>query len=196
MVEQLFGSKTRIKLLKLFMSNPNRSFYVREITRKIDEQINSVRRELSNLHEIGIITSDNSSHKRYYEVNQKYRHYKALASIFSTNDEKPTAKSKPKSTGSVIESLGEIEFMALSGIFTRDSNSPADLMIVGEVNKKKLDSYILELEESKGREIRFAVFDKKEAEYRKMVHDRFMVKMLSSKLSVKLDKMGLLNDGN
>jgi hypothetical protein len=45
MIEQLFGSKTRVKLLKLFFSNPNRSFYVREITRTIDEQINSVRRE-------------------------------------------------------------------------------------------------------------------------------------------------------
>ena len=58
MIEQLFGSKTRVKLLQLFYSNPNRSFYVREITRKIDEQINSVRRELSNLLNIGIITSE------------------------------------------------------------------------------------------------------------------------------------------
>jgi predicted transcriptional regulator len=56
MIEQLFGSKTRVKLLQLFMSNPNRSFYVREITRKIDEQINSVRRELANLLSIGIIS--------------------------------------------------------------------------------------------------------------------------------------------
>ncbi|MEK7562001.1 MAG: hypothetical protein AAB541_04030 [Patescibacteria group bacterium] len=56
MFEQLFGSKTRVKLLSLFYSNPNRSFYVREITRKIDEQINSVRRELANLLSIGIVT--------------------------------------------------------------------------------------------------------------------------------------------
>ena len=48
-MEQLFGSKTRVKLLQLFFRNPNRAFYVREITRKIDEQINSVRRELANL---------------------------------------------------------------------------------------------------------------------------------------------------
>ena len=41
MIEQLFGSKTRVKLLQLFYANPNRSNYVREITRKIDEQINS-----------------------------------------------------------------------------------------------------------------------------------------------------------
>ena len=57
MIEQLFGSKTRVKLLYLFFGNPNRPFYVREITRKVDEQINSVRRELSNLLSIGIIST-------------------------------------------------------------------------------------------------------------------------------------------
>ena len=69
MVEQLFGSKTRVKLLNLFYSNPNRAFYVREITRKIDEQINSVRRELSNLLSIGIIVSETNNNRLYYEIN-------------------------------------------------------------------------------------------------------------------------------
>ena len=57
MIDALFGSKTRVKLLHLFLNNPGKSFYVREITRIIDEQINSVRRELSNMLEIGIIIS-------------------------------------------------------------------------------------------------------------------------------------------
>src|SRR5207244_10299527 len=82
MIEQLFGSKTRVKLLQLFFSNPNRSFYVREITRKIDEQINSVRRELANLLSIGIINSDSQNNRLYYEVSQDYEHYKPLAMIF------------------------------------------------------------------------------------------------------------------
>jgi predicted transcriptional regulator len=81
-IEQLFGSKTRVKLLQLFYSNPNRAFYVREITRKIDEQINSVRRELSNLLSIGIITSDATNNRLYYEVNQDYEFYKPLAMVF------------------------------------------------------------------------------------------------------------------
>jgi predicted transcriptional regulator with HTH domain len=81
-IEQLFGSKTRVKLLQLFYSNPNRAFYVREITRKIDEQINSVRRELSNLLSIGIITSDATNNRLYYEVNQDYEYYKPLAMVF------------------------------------------------------------------------------------------------------------------
>ncbi len=83
MIDQLFGSKTRAKLLKLFFSNPNRAFYVREITRKVEEQINSVRRELANLLSLGLITSDSTKHKLYYEVNQTYEHYDALRSMFS-----------------------------------------------------------------------------------------------------------------
>src|SRR3954469_7834125 len=83
MVEQLFGSKTRVKLLKLFYSNPGRSYYVREITRKIDEQINSVRRELSNLLSIGIIKSESANNRLYYEVSPKYEHYDHLRSIFT-----------------------------------------------------------------------------------------------------------------
>src|SRR5690349_3129761 len=82
MIEQLFGSKTRVKLLQLFYSNPNRSFYVREITRKIDEQINSVRRELANLLSIGIIASDTTNNRLYYEVNQGYQFYDPLRAIF------------------------------------------------------------------------------------------------------------------
>src|SRR5476649_2861670 len=84
MIEQLFGSKTRVKLLQLFYSNPNRSFYVREITRKIDEQINSVRRELANLLSIGLVSSDGANNRLYYEVNPKYEYYEQLRSIFTS----------------------------------------------------------------------------------------------------------------
>src|ERR1700729_905866 len=94
MIEQLFGSKTRVKLLQLFYGNPNRSFYVREITRKIDEQINSVRRELANLLNVGLITSDTSNNKVYYEVNQKYEFYTPLQEIFG-GGVKPRKGTKP-----------------------------------------------------------------------------------------------------
>src|SRR3954447_6767343 len=103
MVEQLFGSKTRVKLLQLFYSNPNRSFYVREITRKIDEQINSVRRELSNLLSIGIITSDNTNNKLYYEVNQKFEFYEPLQQIFGGGVKPTRAKKAAATDGEITE---------------------------------------------------------------------------------------------
>jgi hypothetical protein len=103
MIEQLFGSKTRVKLLRLFFSNPNRSFYVREITRIVDEQINSVRRELANMLSLGIITSDSSNNKLYYEVNQDYEYFKALQSMFSeieVEESEVPAKVKKQKTDS------------------------------------------------------------------------------------------------
>src|SRR5205085_11419157 len=102
MIEQLFGSKTRVKLLQLFYSNPNRSFYVREITRKIDEQINSVRRELANLLSMGLIKSDNNNNRLYYEVNQEYEFYEPLSAIFGGGKMTTTA-TKTKSKGKAEE---------------------------------------------------------------------------------------------
>ena len=71
MLEQLFGSRTRIKLLRLFLGNPEREYFVRELTRLIDERINSVRRELANLESIGLVKSLSKDKKRFYQVNDK-----------------------------------------------------------------------------------------------------------------------------
>ena len=81
--EKLFGSKTRAKLLNLFFENPEKSFYVREMTRVIDEQINSVRRELLNLESIGVIKNETFDNKVYYSANMKHPYAHALVEIFS-----------------------------------------------------------------------------------------------------------------
>ncbi|MCA9329374.1 transcriptional regulator, partial [Candidatus Saccharibacteria bacterium] len=118
MIEQLFGSKTRVKLLRLFYSNPNRSFYVREITRKIDEQINSVRRELANLLNVGIITSDTTNNKLYYEVNQTYEYYKPLSQIFGNIKNSKSKESSNSRTVDPLKALGHIELALYTGRFT------------------------------------------------------------------------------
>lgn len=186
MIEQLFGSKTRVKLLHLFLSNPNRSFYVREITRKIDEQINSVRRELSNLLNIGIIRSDTSGNKLYYEVNQKYKHYDSLRTMFtdmSTKREKTVAKG----SGDLAErfrGIGAVELLILTGRILRDQSMPVDILIVGSVNKNKLDKLITELEQEEGVELRYTVLSREEFDYRLDMNDRFINTVLEGKITV------------
>ncbi len=196
MIEQLFGSKTRVKLLYLFYSNPNRSFYVREITRKIDEQINSVRRELGNLLTIGIITSDSTDNKLYYEVNQKFEHYESLLAMFGG---KPKTKLKtPKATDAVagvpsdLQSIGNVEIALYTGQFTRDESSGIDLLIVGNVNQNKLQKYVADLELQEGKEIRYTVFSIEDYRYREQIHDRFLDVVKSAKKQVLIDKHGLL----
>lgn len=191
MIEQLFGSKTRVKLLGLFMSNPNRSFYVREITRKVDEQINSVRRELANLLSIGVITSDDQSNRLYYEVNQNFTYYEPLAQMFGgkvVKKAKKVATEEQPTIVSEIQSLGNVSYAVMTGQFTRDERSGVDLVIVGDVNKTKLENFVNDLEAAEKKEIRYVVFSKKDFEYRKQINDRFVLTLLSSKLQVLVDK--------
>ncbi len=194
MVEQLFGSKTRVKLLHLFFNNPNRSFYVREITRKIDEQINSVRRELANLLSIGIISSENNNNKLYYEVNQKYEHYKALSSMFNKSHVKLSISSKDKSSDedegefSALAKIGNIDSAILTGQFTRDTSTEVDLLVVGDVNQTKLNNFVSHLEAKESKEIRFAVISPSEFDYRLQVNDRFLRSLLNAKKQVIIDK--------
>jgi hypothetical protein len=203
MVEQLFGSKTRVKLLQLFMSNPNRSFYVREITRKVEEQINSVRRELSNLLSIGVITSDTQNNRLYYEVNQKYAYYEALSQMFGGG--KISAKKSSKKTGDAeptpeatleteMRGLGNVQLAILTGQFTRDETGGIDIMIVGDINKTKVENFIAELEKVEKKEIRYVVFSETDFKYRRQINDRFTLTVLSSKLQVVIDRDSLLKD--
>jgi hypothetical protein len=194
MIEQLFGSKTRVKLLQLFFANPNRSFYVREITRKIDEQINSVRRELANLLSIGIISSeDDNSNRLYYEVNQDYDYYDALAAIFGGKKVSPAKTTKPKmDDSSDITSIGNVELALYTGQFTRDESAGIDILIVGDVNQTKTQKFIDELEAKEGKELRFTTMSRKEFEYRQQVKDRFINGVLGAKSQVVIDKHKLL----
>lgn len=196
MIEQLFGSKTRVKLLRLFYSNPNRSFYVREITRKVDEQINSVRRELANLLNIGIISSDTNNNRLYYEVNQKFEHYKPLASIFggvkfgaATDSDTPAAADEDLGE---LKVLGNVELAVITGQFTRDETSGVDFVVVGDINQTQLTKYIAELEKREGKELRYTAMTLDEFKYRRKVHDRFLSLLEDSKNQILVDKSYLM----
>jgi predicted transcriptional regulator len=194
MIDQLFGSKTRVKLLNMFYANPNRSFYVREITRKIDEQINSVRRELANLLNIGIITSETTNNRLYYEVNQAYEYHKPLTTIFgggSVADVSDETKEVPQSDP--LKALGNVELALLTGQFTRDERTGIDLLIVGNVNQTQVTKYVTNLEKQEGKEIRYTVMTLDDFKYRHQIKDRFIANILEAKTQVIVDKHKLLN---
>lgn len=198
MIEQLFGSKTRVKLLQLFYSNPNRSFYVREITRKIDEQINSVRRELANLLSIGIISSDDTGNKLYYEVDQSFDYYAPLSEIFGG---KPVKKGKKAPIKDVempvnepLKVLGNVELALLTGQFTRDESSGIDFLVVGDINQTQFIKYVSDLEKKEGKEIRYTTMTLQDFKYRQQVKDRFIANVMGAKVQVLADKHNIFED--
>lgn len=202
MIDALFGSKTRIKLLHLFLNHPGESFYVREITRKIDEQINSVRRELANMLNVGIITSDSLDNKLYYQVNQRYEHYVPLKLIFASGDDSEVA---PAGAINVVEDsskykvlfqeLSGARVVVIAGILVRGSTSTLDVLIVGNVAVSKAKNIIKSIERSEGREINFTILPYEDFYYRLSVRDKFVFEVLNSKHEVLVDKDNLLQSG-
>lgn len=196
MIDALFGSKTRVKLLHLFLNNPNRSFYVREITRKIDEQINSVRRELANMLSIGIIKSDSSNNRLYYEINQEYAHYEPLKAIFSDkNLQSEVAKSSNEASdwAKRLKPLGDVRLALLSGKLLRNTGSEVDVLLVGNINKTQAKRFIKELEEEENVTLDYLIMEYQDFYYRLSVKDRFIATIINSKHTLLQDVEGILS---
>lgn len=200
MIDALFGSKTRVKLLHLFLNNPGKSFYVREITRKIEEQINSVRRELSNMLEVGIITSDSLDNKLYYQVNQRYGYYVPLRDIFNDNvTESNVVTHSPSDVSNnkynlMLRGITGLRLAIFSGVLVKGSNSSVDIMLVGDISSAKVKSFVKDIEKIEGREINYSVLPYDEFYYRLSVRDRFITEILNSKHAVAVDEDKILSE--
>ncbi len=193
MIDALFGSKTRVKLLHLFLSNPGKSFYVREITRLIDEQINSVRRELANMLEVGVITSDSADNKLYYEVNQRYEHYVALKAIFTGSSDQALAPIEDDSSWhSLFEDVPSLNLVVAAGVLVKGSLSGVDLLLVGSPPAAKLKKVMKKIESLEGRELNYSVLSYDEFYYRLSIRDKFITGILSGKHSVLVDTDNIL----
>jgi len=199
-IDALFGSKTRVKLLYLFLNNPGKAFYVREITRLIDEQINSVRRELSNLLNVGVITSDTADNKLYYEINQRYEFYAPFRSIFAGETTSPETKAKTSAARATkrgswqteLEVLGELRVAVAAGILVKGSASAVDLVLVGDLPPQKVKKVIETIEKDISRPLNYTVMKYEEFYYRLSVRDRFVSEVLSSKHEVVVDSDGVI----
>lgn len=193
MLEQLFGSRTRVKLLRLFLTHAGEQFFVRELTRKVDERINSVRRELANLERLSIVETVAKNRKRFYQLNTKcmlYPELKALILKARLAVEEDLMKKLRKS--------GRITYMVLTGIFTGVDEAQTDVLIVGRVNRSSLKGIMRKLQKNFDAEIRFTVMSPSEFAYRRDITDRFLYGILENKKVVlvnTLKKTSSENDG-
>ena len=186
-VEKLFGSKTRAKLLKLFFESPEKSFYVREMTRVIDEQINSVRRELSNLESIGVIKNETFDNKVYYSANSKHPFCRPLVEIFS---KKIDAMLEKDTRENVWEENCRPVKNYLKGLIVTNrlpGQEGVDLLIIGNDKTKKLTRWAEVIEKKQGQPINYVIMSPDDYTYRKNVHDRFIQDIFEMEISEIID---------
>jgi predicted transcriptional regulator len=184
MLEQIFGSKARVKILKAFLSKPEQKYYTRQLARDLELQVNSVRRELENLKNIGLIKeieedetlNTKKNDKKYYTCNLEFILFQELKNLFT--------KANLLSCQDFLDSLKETEgvkLLVLNGIFTGDTKALSDLLIVGKINKNKFLKELSTLEESLNKEINYTIMDETEYEYRLDIHDIFLYKFKQGK---------------
>ncbi|MDQ5913428.1 MAG: hypothetical protein QG623_46 [Patescibacteria group bacterium] len=218
MIDQLFGSKTRVKLLKFFFANQDEEFFVRELTRLLDEQINSIRRELINLAEAGVVKSIDKDNKVFYQLNKDGDMYEGLDKILAPKEEASSANAKEVKAGKVVadptvkakrgivvkdaklnlikeelSSVPGVTFVLASGVLLKNSPKGVDLLVVGKFGEKEeneIKEKVQIIEKKLNKSLNFASISEESYTYRLKINDRFLMSLLQAKNEILINELG------
>ena len=175
MLEELFVSRVRVKLLQLFLTNPAGLFHVREIVRRVDEEINAVRRELARMEKFGMVASEWRANRRLYRFRKDYIFYQELLRLVT----------KTSGLGGGIikkrQNLGKVKFAFLATRFLegRVDNDNVDLLIVGQIVLPELQAIIADEQTKMEAEINYSYMDLAEFQFRVRRRDPFILRVLT-----------------
>lgn len=174
-MEELIVSRVRVKLLQLFLSSGDNLFHVREIVRRVDEEINAVRRELARMEGFGMVSSEWRANRRLYRFRKDYLFYKELLGLVAKTTGLGGAilKSKVK--------LGKIKYAFLSTRFLQSKpagSEDIDLLIVGSIILPELQSLVADEQTKKDLEINYSYMDEAEFAFRVKRRDPFILRVL------------------
>ncbi|MCL4359858.1 hypothetical protein M1555_01200 [Patescibacteria group bacterium] len=176
MLEDIIISRVRVKILTLFLSHPGQIFHVRDIVRKVGEEINAVRRELAHMEKAGMLTKEQRANRLFYAFRKDYPLYPELLELTakSSGIGRDIIKNKSK--------LGKLRFAMLSGRYLRHlprkGTNDVDLLIVGTVVLPELSLLVKAEEGRHDREINYTVMTEEEFAFRKRRRDPFVLSVL------------------
>lgn len=174
-LEKIFGSRTRVKVITLFTTGVKRPYYVREISRAVNERLNAVRRELDILEKVGMLKSYHDRRRKYYVVDESFMLLSELASIMQ--------KAGPGVEDVLfkhIENVGDIHYVCVSGYFTGAQDAPTDLLIIGTIDEKKLEAFAARVESQINKEITYTPMTMNEYQYRLNFSDVFLRQLFTA----------------
>jgi len=161
MLERLFTSKSRVKILELLLLNPVEEFHLREISRRTRVSAPYVKREMTNLMNLGLVLKRSQGNLTLFKFNKNSPIAEDLKRIFL----------KTESFGRFIQDslkeIGDIEFALIYGSFAKGEEaetSDIDLLIVGDVNERKMLGIAEKIEERVGREVNYTAWTENEFE--------------------------------
>lgn len=183
MLEQIFSSNARTKLLKFFCIHGQERYFVRELARKLGMQLNSARRELDNLDKFGFLKSEHHDGKKYYICNQKFEllpEIKGLIFKALALEEMRVAHHMAKIPG--------LNLLIFTGVLTK-SFAPTDVLIVGKVSKPQFDKYLKKIAEGISDELRYTFLSRADYLYRLEITDKFIYDIWAGNKIVVVDNI-------
>lgn len=189
-LEKLFGSKARVKILRLFLFNPKTSFSVMQITEATGTSKRTARSNSKRLQSIGILEKvklEGEGKARVgWRLNESFPYRQQLHSLMIGTEtfDRQAVERDLKSAG--------IQAAVLSGIFVNEEKSPVDLLLVGiDVDDKHLSQLINETEQRIGAELRYTLFSPESFEYRKSMFDRLVRDVMEYEHQVLFNNTGI-----
>ena len=158
-INSLFKSKIRRKILTCFFADENRKYYINELARLIDTSQGTCRRELNNLAGIGIFKTLRTGNLLYYSIDKKSLFYKEFRSIIGKTLGIEIRLKKS------LEKIESIDFAFIFGSYAKSKLTPAsdiDLVIVGRIKEEKLSDTLKKEEKIISREINYHIYSKSE----------------------------------
>lgn len=188
-LDNLFGSNARVKILKFLFRNHPDTFDLRTLTERTQEPSATVRRELLMLTEIKLTKRVRDQ----FTLNSEFEFFNELRALILK-----ASPAEKHELSARLQRLGRVKLAVISGIFlsNRDAvageSAPADLFIVADdVNRRRLNLFLKDLEAQVGTEIRFGLMEKEEFEYRYGMFDRFVRVLLEGPHEKIINKLGI-----
>jgi hypothetical protein len=195
---KIFGSNSRVKIMRLFLFNDTQSFTLDDIISRSMVKKENVRKEISMLEKIGFLRKKTVSKKITKNGKQK-KPKKKSAWFFNKKFELGDALRqllieseliKEKETIKRFKNGGNIKLLILSGLFLRDPNRQLDILIVGNKLKKDfLTKEIKKIESEIGKELSYAFFETEEFYYRMNMYDKLIRDVVENENHILINKI-------
>lgn len=186
-LEKIFGGAARVKLMRLFLFNPNSSFTADEASQRIKADISRVRRELNFLVKVGLIKKRTTATKGVWYLNERFPYLAEFQRLLLQ-----TSLITPQTILKKLSKIGRLKLVILSGLFKEQWESRLDMLVVVDNGKKStIESVMTTIEAEVGKEIQYAVLDTNDFKYRLGVGDRLVRDVLDYPHEVALDRLTL-----
>lgn len=188
-LSKLFGSETKVKVMRLFLFNPEHVFGLKDVAHRVQAPTSKVRKDVSVLEKSGLIKRRaKKTSGQGFVLDPQFAYLLPLQNFLIN-----TEPLQPKEIIKKVTKLGSIKLIIVAGVFIQESESRADMLIVGDgVKKSKLETLIKNLESEIGKELRYAYFTTEDFKYRLSMYDKLTRDILDYPHKKVLNKLGLV----